>query len=820
MGKRISYLLIAFLLVVSNLIFAQTENPYLDFNPENLKNNKDYVKNFNPTNYSHKILYGCLRDIVDAARAQYAYCPPIKMDNIMLDSAATMQAEYQAYKEERTVENVAPYRTTEQRLKKYGLGTRGTELTSRAKATLGAEEYCYYDLCLEWVKQLLKNAKTAAVLLDRQYTYLGFGYAFDQYMKYAYASFVFANDRVFNEAKPLPFAKDLPYTKTKMGLQPFDSQLCRKCMSDKNVEMLTDILSVQDGKVYFVIDDAKLLKKVIGKEGDAIVLDFVQHSQYPCDGSNQVDQDRPNHGFMTKAVTFEQIMAKNQVSEKKSTKLYAPVADIPEELPEDADFDVNIILIKDGKYVCRDVIKKQIECKHADYKEKMFFLPDTTTIKAKGEWVPVAEEHTVEFRVPFDDKKLDYTFDDIRPYFPSMPEFDVLKVEIVANTSINYAADATQQKNLKRRAESISTALKNEFSDNTFPITIKYGDTWEEFKKDIVNHEVYYDLSLGTKQEAINLLRANGGILAKELDEEYLKKHRYALLKVYVKYNIDGDNEQKFAVDKFNKMVVTKNQGLAMAVQQYIMKQVANKNYDFRAVLQMEIPNKSAYQPFLINQCYLQNLVDGDITDKNAYAMRQAAALAPNNQIAQFNKVVADIAAGNSYTDAAEITTRQGEIDRLYSYNQLPQDQVNNLNLEFQFQVIDYLKSKPASVENNILLENTYAKIKAIRNPVLSSWQNAYKLASVFIKNKDYVYAFELMEPFALDAKVSNDFLFSFISLGAIREELYMSAIFTKAVARAAEKDAARLCALFDKLPVIIFDNKEVKEIICKSCNK
>ena len=100
----------------------------------------------------------------------------------------------------------------------------------------------------------------------------------------------------------------------------------------------------------------------------------------------------------------------------------------------------------------------------------------------------------------------------------------------------------------------------------------------------------------------------------------------------------------------------------------------------------------------------------------------------------------------------------------------------------------------------------------------MSSWQNAYKLASIFVKNGDYVYAVELMEPFLKDKTISNDFLFSFISLSAVREELYMSANFTLAVQMASERDAARLCGLFDKLPVIIFDNQDVKKIICKTC--
>ena len=360
MKKTITLFATIFLLIFSSLSFAQTENPYQDFNPEQLKSNKDYVKNFAPNNFRHSILYNCFQDMVSAARAQYAFCPAMKTD-IRLDSTATMQAEYQASKEEKTIENLAPYRTTEQRLRKYGLGARGVELASKAKATLGSAEYTYYDVCLELVRPLLKNLKTAAVLLDRQYTYLGFGYEFDKYMKNVYVSLILANDRTFNEGKVIGIVKDLPYTRSKMGLQGYDEQLCRKCMTDKNLELLSECLSVKDNTVYFSHDDFKALRRIIGKEGDAIVLDFVQHDQYKCDGKDQVDQDRPNHGFMTKIITYEQMLADNQAPGKKTSKLLAPIATVPEEIPEDAEYDINIIIVKDGKFVCRDVVKTSVE---------------------------------------------------------------------------------------------------------------------------------------------------------------------------------------------------------------------------------------------------------------------------------------------------------------------------------------------------------------------------------------------------------------------------------------------------------------------------
>ena len=824
--KKTTLFVALFCMIFSNLIYAQTENPYQDFNPESLKKNKDYTKNFAPNNFSTKILYNCMQDMVNAARAQYAYLPPMKTD-IQLDSTAMMQAIYQAQKEEKTVENLPPYRTTEQRLKKYGLGTHGKELTSKAKATLGANEYTYYDVCLELIRPMLKNVKTAAVLLDRQYTYLGFGYEFDKYMKSIYASYILANDRTFNYGKPVGMPRDLPYTRTKLGLAGYDEQLCKKCMSERGLEILPECLSVKDGVVYFTHEDMKVIRKLIGKEGDAIVLDFVQHSQYNGDGTDQVDQDRPNHGFMSKTISYDQMVADNQATGKKTTKLFSPIAEVPQEIPDNADYDINIIIIKDGKYVCRDVLKKNVECKNADYKEPMYFLKDESTIKAAGEWVPVAETNEITVTIPFDDKKLDYTLDDIKAYFNELeePAFVVEKVDLTACTSFNYSGNATTQKNQKRRAESMASALKKQFADNTFDVNIKYDDSWEMFKQDLVKHPEYSDLAVGTKEYALSQLKYNNGEIAKALENDYLKKERRAVIVLHIRYKVDGENEQPFTVTKFNRSLAAKNLPLAMAIQQYIMKEVEAGRYGASAVSGLEIPNQKNYQPLLSNRVYMQAILDKGVNNTTANAMLEVSKLSGAtttsttvNQIAQYNKVMAEVAAAGPFADMMDITNRQANIDKLYGYSQLPQDKVNDLNLEFQFQIINYLKTAPSTTENVTLLENTYNKIKEIRNPVMSSWKNAYKLAAIFMRNNDFVYAVSLMEPFLRDESISNDFLFSFISISAVREELYMSGNFTLAVQMAQERDAARLCGLFDKLPVVIFDNQEVKKIIFKNC--
>ena len=184
------------LLFFNVLLFAQTENQYSGFNPASLKENAKYARNFAPNNYDEKILYQCFTEMLDMARAEYRYLPKLKHDERM-DSTAQYQADFQASKDEKTLDNNAPYKTTYYRLRKYGLAGNGDELIAKAKAYLGETEFSYYDLCLTLIQSILKNVKTADVMLDEKYTYMGFGYNTDPAMKSMYISLVLGNDRTY-----------------------------------------------------------------------------------------------------------------------------------------------------------------------------------------------------------------------------------------------------------------------------------------------------------------------------------------------------------------------------------------------------------------------------------------------------------------------------------------------------------------------------------------------------------------------------------------------------------------------------------------------
>lgn len=815
MNKKITFSHFIILLIFSNILCAQTENPYLNFDPSKLKENENYTHNFSPNNYDFRILYDCMTEMVDMAREQYTFALHLKHD-CRLDSAAKMQADYQAYKDEKTESNMAPYQNLPNRLKKYGLSGNGVELVSKTKAYLGAAEYSYYDLCLSVVKSILKTVKTAAVLMDKQYSYIGFGFNTDIYMRNAYTSIILGNDRSFNKYKPAPGTKNLPYSKGKIGLRRHNDKICKKCSADPRLEMLSEFVKLnKNGDVYLICDNYKILKKLIGKDGDAIAIDFVQHSQYKCDGF-VVDYEHPHRGFVSKPITFEKIMDANENTNTKSGKIVAKIAALPDEINMDDEVDINIIVLKEGNTVCRTILPKHIDAKSLQYKEKINFLKDSSIV-TKGKWVVVPETDSFSVSFHYNLTKTDYYWDKSLLEEVYHPVYEIQKIKIIVHNSINFYQDAAYQKVQAKRLAFFKKDLAAHFPD--IDISTAYDFSWEQFRKDIVNNGEYYDLSFMTMEEAAKSIKSNKTTL-KDLENLYLAPYRYYEIQFYVTYQTDTkEREEDFAVWKFNQALAGKNRNLAMSIENYIIEQVEKGVYTAAPVHALSIPATKANQPLLNNKLYMLYYFSDALTPELCAAMNKTFNLNPANLRLMFNSTVCDMheAPVRNTTDIARI---QANIDRLYAISSIPKNLINNLNLEFQFKVIGYLDTVAATTESAILSENTFAKIKTIRNPVLENWQNAYKLAYYFIKNYDYTYALSLLDPFLSDETISEDFIFFYVSTAAHREETYLSAMFAKAVELAANKNPARLCGLFDRLPVSVLENEDVKALICKTCNK
>ena len=361
MFRKTSWLILLFtLLFCNNLCFSQSGNSVIDIITENSNNYKKFQKNFNPLKYDPVILKSCFIAMINDIRQQLYGCE-VFTNLKMLDSVATMQAEYQVLKDKLTDINEAPFQYTAQRLKQYGFTVQGAEFVAKAKAHQGDNDYSYYDVCIELLKPLFKVASSMPPILSPQYTIYGFACGIDKNYRSVYISFVVGNDltnQVFNSVTSKQ--KDLPITKGNAGLSFYNETICKKCTEDNSLEQIYDMIYWdENGDVFLQHDDAKYVKKLLTKAGNAIVLDFIQKEQYNC-RVPQVDHNKPFRGIVAKPIAIDKILAAND-STPKSNLFHAKIGAIPPQIELTKAIDVNILLLSGKKVVCRTLIKKNIE---------------------------------------------------------------------------------------------------------------------------------------------------------------------------------------------------------------------------------------------------------------------------------------------------------------------------------------------------------------------------------------------------------------------------------------------------------------------------
>jgi len=362
MFKIKSASLFLFILLFSNcLCFSQSKVPYIDLITENHSQYKTFQRNFNPLQGKHDpaILKSCIIAMINDLRQQlYGGAPLVHLH--LLDSVAQMQVEFQVLKNKVTTINEPPFKYTAQRLKKYGFTPQADEFVSKAKAHQGDKDYSHFDLCLELLRPLLKSATGVPAILSAQYTVYGFAFEIDKYLNSVYISLILGNDltnQVFNSVGSKQ--KDLPITKGSAGLLFFEEEICKKIATDPTLEQIYDMLYWDElGDVFLQSDDAKWAKRLLSKAGTAIVLDFIQKEQYNC-RVPQIDNNKPFRGIVSKPISMEKIWAAND-SSAKSNIFHAKIGSIPQQIELSKAIDINILLIGGKKYVCRTLIKKNV----------------------------------------------------------------------------------------------------------------------------------------------------------------------------------------------------------------------------------------------------------------------------------------------------------------------------------------------------------------------------------------------------------------------------------------------------------------------------
>ncbi len=811
---RLHILILALILTgcFSNILSqAQTENQPVD--------TSKYSRVLDSEDYNADLLNELIKIEINKYRLKQ------KSDTLtfetLLKSAADDQATFMAQTNNATYDQSGKKATTGKRIAFYGGSNNGSELVVKMPIKKGNELYTYgkvvEDIMIKW----LADKKGIVVLNDLKIMFFGIGSALDADHKKVYVSVVFGNYSSFNAGSTRRDELATPFTTKKYGLKKFDDKICKRCDKFRNIEDLQKGIYIKDNNIYFKYDEYKSLKKLLKDPSDGLVIDVVQRTQYPCEGDNIINNSLVNRGVMVKRYKASKFEKKNLITDPKEKKKKVEVLIGP--LPKDIsdNYELNLLVVI-GKKVCKTISPSFNEDAGVEYSNVIELLADTVVI-GESDYIPTAENSTLEFVIPFERNKSTYKPEDIEPLITKLkePDFIIKDLSIQAYSSIegNDESNKTLQKN---RAESIVDALKSRQKDKVVS-NITTGDNIEDFKRDVAGTE-FSNMAAMTVQEAQDYIRKNN--LIKKL-EPILQKHRYGKLTMSITYDIAGKKEQAFVLSRFNKSVKENNLTRALSIQKFIFRKVLKKEYTGEAVTGQEIPNTPEFAGLLLNKLWLSGLLmnklwlekyinNEEISEEYCEKITNLHNMAPDNFYITYNWYYCRIL-HQELTGDKSIVDFQKEISGLYATG-LKKKTVDLLNMEYQFKIIQYLDTLE---EPSPLLLASLDTIRAISKLTEANWQNSLKLAYIFVNQKDYEFAAKLLEPYIISNNPFDELIFSYISICSHLPYKFGSPRFALAMNKAKELDKERYCKLFkkDKLTIQALENTIVKEVYCKTCN-
>ncbi|MBI5541300.1 MAG: hypothetical protein HY951_14635 [Bacteroidia bacterium] len=809
-------LLILFLTITGclsyNISKAQTGNLSSD--------TSNYSRILDSEDYNADLLNDLIKNAINKYRLKQ------KSDTLtfetLLKSAADDQATFMAETNNATYEQGGKKSTTGKRIAFYGGSNNGNELVVKMPIKKGNELYTYGKVVDDIMFKWLSDKKGIVVLNDPTYMFFGIGSALDADHKKVYVSVVFGNYSSFNAGSTRRDELATPFTTKKYGLKKFDDKICKRCDKFRNIEDLQKAIYIKDNNLYFKYDDYKALKKLLKDPTDGLVIDVIQRAQYPCEGENIINNSLVNKGVMVKRYKASKFEKKNLVTDPKEKKKKVEVLIGP--LPKDltGEYELNLLVVI-GKKVCKTISPSFNEDAGVEYSNVIELLADTVVI-GESDYIPTAENSTLEFVIPFERNKSTYKPEDIEPLIKKLkePDFIIKDLAIQAYSSIegNDESNKVLQKN---RAESIVDALKSRQKDKVVS-NITMGDNMEDFKRDVQGTE-FSNMATMTVPEAQDYIRKNN--LIKKL-EPILQKHRYGKLTMNITYDIAGKKEQAFVLSRFNKSLKENNLTRALSIQKFIFRKVPKKEYTAEAVTGQEIPETPEFAGLLLNKLWLSGLLmnklwlekyinNEEISEEYCDKITNLHNMAPENFYITYNWYYCRIL-HQELTGDKSIVDFQKEISGLYSTG-LKKKTVDLLNMEYQFKVIQYLDTLD---EPPPLLLASLDTIRAISKLTEANWQNSLKLAYIFVSQKDYEFAAKLLEPYIISNNPFDELIFSYISICSHLPYKFGSPRFVLAMNKAKELDKDRYCKLFkkDKLTIQALENTKVKELYCKTCGK
>lgn len=587
---------------------------------------------------------------------------------------------------------------------------------------------------------------------------------------------------------------------------PFDDlkELYSKVDIDKGFYIKDKKLYLrEDYKKYFVSEERNTTK-LIADNNDRLLIYIIEKSQFPCNTSYNISVGANSQAGLEiglKPVKQSQLLAKGDLAIDK----------LPEGFSEDFEIGIKVVKYCDEKVKC-DVYNFYDKLNRL----KPYFTPvafedlplllDTQTAKTPE---PFIEVKTLGWNIPFERNKFDYRPTDIAPFIDSLnePKFIIQEIKITAYSSIE--GDSAKNAELQqKRAASIVKVLEQQQSGTKIKYTVKTGDAWSIFKKQILLTNYYY---LADSSQSAVRQRLNGDTSLLRRLENLLQNERFASIEMRVAFDLKKLSENDYWAYRIQKAIEKKDVKRALNNQTALVKLYQDGKISYEQFMAVNIPADKKYIA-LLNNKYLY------VKDAKEQLRRfeELRDLEPNHPIIKYNYLALKL----NQSGKLDADARREELQVLSSLfssltaNTIPVNLYNTLRSRFHPIVNDTRKSKKAETYKNI-------KDLSQNSPVLE----ALFLADYYAEQKRFDLAAQILFDHYAEVDDENkllcrEFCLRMLYFGKASGMDVFDKKYPDVFKKLRRTNPEIFCEIFAKSKVSFkfFENLHIKKLYCDAC--
>ncbi|MCU0429650.1 MAG: hypothetical protein MUF42_06725 [Cytophagaceae bacterium] len=568
---------------------------------------------------------------------------------------------------------------------------------------------------------------------------------------------------------------------------------------------------IQDGKMYFTIDNPEWFFKIFSGKWDGFAFDIIRRDQYECGRKVELANSWAYRGTLLKPMYRKNM--EGRMFETDQGYLVVEYADLPPGFDENS-IECNLLILK-NKYLCHYANFYDLRGQKWQLLKMPLLMDSITDLQHRQRELLFKKDW--KFIIPFEKNKIEYAAEDVKPLYDSLlhNDFSIKSIRILAFSSV----EGPLENNIRlqeSRAQSIVQALQSFQVGDSIPSHIEASENWVEFFDDIDTgpYSAWKSLSKEEIKKRLEDRKTSYDL------EKYLKNHRKAILQLELQKKVSLNDTNPLHIKKaFQRDLDSNRISQALKLQYEIFENIEAGRLKDSIWSLIDIPEKPSLAALLLNRevfSYNRHTKEARQAEQSMVALQK---LMPSNTQLQFNLAVIRVQLlyeGDTTVDAdalgKQIAWLQGKV---------PNNRYLRLMINYSIMQCERFQKQRNYSAKDKAIQYIY---KTCPSLVLSD-EDALSLSKFYVAYSKYDWAEAMLLPFAKRIDALEDLIFFYINLTIVKPRVTSTNIYRTIMLNAINRNRSRFCKLFDPfgkggISFQLLESEYLRKTYCENCLK